>query len=47
MIMEVPCCAGLSYLVAKALAAAGKQIPQEQVVISSQGQILSRERLAA
>lgn len=47
VIMEVPCCAGLSYLVSQALAAAGKRIPQEQVVISSQGQVLSRERLAA
>ena len=47
VIMEVPCCAGLAYLVEKALAAAGKQVPHEQVVVSTRGEILSRERLAA
>ncbi len=47
LIMEVPCCAGLSHLVEQALAAAGKRIPHEQVIVSVQGEILSRQRLAA
>lgn len=46
-IMEVPCCSGLAGIVEKALAAAGKQVPLEQIVISLQGQVLSREKLAA
>ena len=47
VIMEVPCCAGLAYIVEKGMAAAGKRIPHEQVVLSTRGQILSREKLAA
>ena len=47
VIMEVPCCAGLAYIVEQGMAAAGKRIPHEQVVISTRGQILSREKLAA
>lgn len=47
VIMEVPCCGGLSYLASQALAAAGKQIPHELVVVNAQGQIVNRERLAA
>ncbi len=47
VIMEVPCCTGLAYIVDKAMAAAGKRIPHEQVVIGTRGQILSREQLAA
>jgi hypothetical protein len=33
--------------VEKGMAAAGKKVPHEQVVISIRGQILSREKLAA
>jgi NAD-dependent dihydropyrimidine dehydrogenase PreA subunit len=47
VIMEVPCCAGLAYIVEKGMTAAGKKVPHEQVVISTRGQILSREKLAA
>ncbi|AEB09172.1 4Fe-4S binding protein [Desulfobacca acetoxidans] len=47
VIMEVPCCAGLGHIVEKGMAAAGKRIPHEQVVIGAQGQIVSREKLAA
>jgi hypothetical protein len=47
VIMEVPCCAGLAYIVEKGMAAAGKRVPHEQVVLSTQGQILCREKLAA
>ena len=47
VIIEVPCCAGLAYIVEKGMAAAGKRVPHEQVVISTRGEILSREKLAA
>ncbi|MDD3582277.1 MAG: 4Fe-4S ferredoxin, partial [Desulfobacca sp.] len=46
-IMEVPCCSGLAGIVEQALAAAGKKVPLEQIVISPQGQLLQRQRLAA
>jgi hypothetical protein len=42
-IMEVPCCSGLPMIIQKAMANAGKDIPMEQVVISTRGEILSRE----
>jgi hypothetical protein len=35
--MEVPCCAGLVYIVQKAMAAAGKSVPVETVVVGVQG----------
>jgi hypothetical protein len=35
--MEVPCCGGIRYVVEKALAKAGKQIPVEDKTISIQG----------
>jgi len=47
VIMEVPCCAGLAYIVEQGMTAAGKRVPHEQVVLSTQGQVLSREKLAA
>jgi NAD-dependent dihydropyrimidine dehydrogenase PreA subunit len=47
VIMEVPCCAGLAYIVEKGMAAAGVRVPHEQVVISTRGEILCREKLAA
>ena len=47
VIMEVPCCAGLAYIVEQGMAKAGRRIPHEQVVISTQGEILRREKLAA
>ncbi|MDY6971849.1 MAG: 4Fe-4S binding protein [Thermodesulfobacteriota bacterium] len=40
LVMEVPCCSGLPMIVKKAMEAAGKQIPMEEVVISPQGKIL-------
>ena len=39
--MEVPCCSGLSMIVRKAMAAAGKKIPSEEVTISTRGEILN------
>lgn len=47
LIMEVPCCQGLPFLVEKGLELAGKQLPVEKVIISARGEILSRERMAA
>lgn len=41
--MEVPCCSALPGLVEKAMAAAAKEIPFEEVVISNRGLIVSRK----
>ena len=43
MIMEVPCCGGLSHLVQKAAAQAGRKVPIKEVVVGIDGEIL-RER---
>jgi hypothetical protein len=45
--MEVPCCSALPMIVKKAMEAAGKKVPMEEVVISAKGEILRRESLAA
>ena len=47
LIMEVPCCSGLPMIVKRALDAAGKDVPVEQIVISTQGEILRQEKIAA
>ena len=47
VVMEVPCCSGLPVILQRAMDAAGKRIPTEQVVISTRGKILQREKLAA
>lgn len=47
VIMEVPCCSGLPEIVKYGMKMAGKQIPVEKIVISSRGEIIKRERLAA
>jgi Pyruvate/2-oxoacid:ferredoxin oxidoreductase delta subunit len=47
VVMEVPCCSGLPMIVKRALEASGKEIPMEQVVISTRGEILKRRRIAA
>jgi Fe-S-cluster-containing hydrogenase component 2 len=44
VIMEVPCCSGLPMIVKKGMKAAQKDIPMEEVVIGTQGQILQRMR---
>jgi ferredoxin len=38
--MEVPCCSGLPAILKRAMKAAGKEIPMEEVVVSTQGEIL-------
>jgi len=47
LVMEVPCCSGLPVILQRAVDAAGKMIPIEQVVISTRGEILKREKRAA
>jgi Pyruvate/2-oxoacid:ferredoxin oxidoreductase delta subunit len=47
LVMDVPCCQGMPYIVEKGLEMAGKKIPVEKVIISTRGEVLERERLAA
>lgn len=47
VVMEVPCCSGLPMIVKRALEASGKEIPMEQLVISTRGEVIQRKRLAA
>jgi Fe-S-cluster-containing hydrogenase component 2 len=42
VIIEVPCCSGLPMIVKKGLEKAGKNIPIEEVVISTRGKILEK-----
>ncbi|RJP87770.1 MAG: 4Fe-4S ferredoxin [Desulfobacteraceae bacterium] len=44
--MEVPCCAGLAWIVKKGLAAAGVDIPAVELVIGAQGNIVSKTNAA-
>jgi Pyruvate/2-oxoacid:ferredoxin oxidoreductase delta subunit len=45
--MEVPCCSALPTIVKRAMESARKKIPLEEVTISSRGEVVKRERLAA
>ncbi|MGD9046020.1 MAG: 4Fe-4S binding protein [Desulfobacterales bacterium] len=47
VIMEVPCCGGLPMIVKKGMELSGVDIPMEEVVISTRGQILQRNKVAA
>ena len=47
VIMEVPCCGGLPMIVKKGMQMSGVDIPMEQVVISTRGQILDRRQVVA
>jgi hypothetical protein len=47
VIMEVPCCGGLPMIVKKGMELAGVNIPMEEVVISTRGQILQRKQVIA
>ena len=42
LVMEVPCCSGLPVIIKRAMESAGKEIPIEQVVISTRGQVLKK-----
>lgn len=44
VIMEVPCCSGLPVILKKAMAASGKTIPMEVVVVSTRGETLERRK---
>ncbi len=41
-VMEVPCCSGLPMIVKKGMAAAGRDIPEEVVVVAAAGNIRKR-----
>lgn len=43
--MEVPCCGGIEYAVAKALAASGKQLPCRVVTVSTDGKISEEKEI--
>jgi ferredoxin len=45
--MEVPCCSTLPRIVKRGMEVAGRAAPLEEIVISSKGEILKREKLAA
>jgi hypothetical protein len=45
--MEVPCCQGLPLIVKKGLELAGMKIPLSQVIISTRGEVLKRQKIAA
>lgn len=47
VVMEVPCCSALPQIVKQGLAAAGADIPMEEVVISVRGKILERRKSGA
>jgi ferredoxin len=47
VVMEVPCCSGLPLMVKKGMELAGKTVPVEQIVISSSGEILRKQKLVA
>lgn len=45
--MEVPCCSALSAIVRRGMAAAGREIPTEEVVISTRGCVVGRKQSVA
>jgi len=47
VVMEVPCCQGLPAIVKEGMDAAGKHILIEKIIVSAEGEILKRTRLAA
>jgi NAD-dependent dihydropyrimidine dehydrogenase PreA subunit len=46
VVMEVPCCAGLPMIVKKGLEISGKNIPMQEVTISTRGEILDRTHVS-
>lgn len=46
VVMEVPCCSGLPMMVLKGREKAGSQMPINQVVVSTRGQILEERQVA-
>jgi Pyruvate/2-oxoacid:ferredoxin oxidoreductase delta subunit len=47
LIMEVPCCGGLPVIVRRGMELAGKSVPMEQVIVSTRGEILRKDKLVA
>lgn len=45
--MEVPCCQGLPIIVKKGMELAGAKIPMTQVIISTRGEVLKRQKMVA
>ncbi len=45
--MEVPCCSAMSMIIRKAAAEAGATMPIERVTVSTRGEILKRDKIAA
>ncbi|MGB9698237.1 MAG: 4Fe-4S binding protein [Thermodesulfobacteriota bacterium] len=45
--MEVPCCQGLPMIVRKGVELSGKKIPLEQIIISTRGEILKKQKMVA
>ncbi|MDO9530195.1 MAG: 4Fe-4S ferredoxin [Syntrophales bacterium] len=43
VVMEVPCCSGLPMIIKKGIEAAGKEIPIEEVILSTRGKIIERK----
>jgi len=43
LMMEVPCCSGLSAIIRKALERSGQSVPLEEVTISTRGDVLRHE----
>jgi Fe-S-cluster-containing hydrogenase component 2 len=46
VVMEVPCCQGLPLMVKGGMEQAGVSIPLEKVVVSAEGEILQRDKIA-
>lgn len=46
VIMEVPCCSGLPMIVKKGMEASGKNIPTNEMIISTRGEILEQKKVA-
>ncbi|MDA8325091.1 MAG: hypothetical protein M0033_02620 [Nitrospiraceae bacterium] len=45
--MEVPCCGGMTAILAEALKAAGKQLPFEEIIIGVKGNVLGKRQIPA
>jgi hypothetical protein len=46
VVMEVPCCSGLPMMVQKGREKAGSQLPIDQMVVSTRGQIIDMRQVA-
>ena len=45
--MEVPCCSALPQIVREGMTAAGKELPLEEITITSKGEVLEQGRVLA